>query len=139
MQRHQDLRIIQAPTQETLTVSVYIASFKMCNISNAHYFIDSPSLWTGEMSQTTKRQKQDRSNFESSAETMCHIWGKTRENRETTRSSPGGAISYPWHAIFRGCIMQVRKTAKGSKNRIENRSHHHHQKRERERESEAER
>jgi hypothetical protein len=26
---------------------------------------------------------------------------------------------------FRGCIMQGRKTAKGSKNRIENRSHHH--------------
>jgi hypothetical protein len=40
-------------------------------------------------------------------------------------SSPGRAISYPWRAIFRGCIMQGRKTAKGSKNRIENRSHHH--------------
>ena len=41
-------------------------------------------------------------------------------------SSPGRAISYPWRAIFRGCIMQGRKTAKGPKNRIENRSHHHH-------------
>jgi hypothetical protein len=40
-------------------------------------------------------------------------------------SSRGRAISYPWRAIFRGCIMQGRKTAKGSKNRIENRSHHH--------------
>jgi hypothetical protein len=40
-------------------------------------------------------------------------------------SSPGRAISYPWRAIFRGCIMQGRKTAKESKNRIENRSHHH--------------
>jgi hypothetical protein len=40
-------------------------------------------------------------------------------------SSPGRAISYLWRAIFHGCIMQGRKTAKGSKNRIENRSHHH--------------
>ena len=40
-------------------------------------------------------------------------------------SSPGRAISYLWRAIFRGCIMQGRKTAKGSKNRIENRLHHH--------------
>ena len=38
-------------------------------------------------------------------------------------SSPGRAISYYWRAIFRGCFMQGRKTAKGSKNRIENRSH----------------
>jgi hypothetical protein len=44
----------------------------------------------------------------------------------TESSSPGRAISYSWRAIFRGCIMQGRKTAKGSKNRIENRSHHHH-------------
>ena len=42
-------------------------------------------------------------------------------------SSPGRAISYSWRAIFRGCIMQGRKTAKGPKNRIEHRSHHHHQ------------
>jgi hypothetical protein len=42
-------------------------------------------------------------------------------------SSPGRAISYPWRRTFRGCIMQGRKTAKGTKNRIENRSHHHHQ------------
>jgi hypothetical protein len=41
-------------------------------------------------------------------------------------SSPGKAISYPWRAIFRGCVMQGRKTAKGSKSRIENRSHHLH-------------
>ena len=40
-------------------------------------------------------------------------------------SSPGRAISYSWRAIFRGCIMQRRKTAKGSKNRIEHISHHH--------------
>jgi hypothetical protein len=33
-------------------------------------------------------------------------------------SSPDRAISYPWRAIFRGCIMQGRKTAKGSKNRL---------------------
>jgi hypothetical protein len=33
---------------------------------------------------------------------------------------PKRAISYPWRAISRGCIMQGRKTAKGSKNRIEN-------------------
>ena len=39
--------------------------------------------------------------------------------------SPGRAISYSWRAIFRGCIIQGRKTAKGSKNRIEHRSHHH--------------
>jgi hypothetical protein len=41
-------------------------------------------------------------------------------------SSPGRAISYPWRAIFRGCIVQGRKTAKESKNRIENRSHHYY-------------
>jgi hypothetical protein len=41
-------------------------------------------------------------------------------------SSPGRAISYPWRAIFRGCIIQGWKTAKGSKNRIENRLHYHH-------------
>ena len=40
-------------------------------------------------------------------------------------SSPGGAISYSWRAILRECIMQEWKTAKGSKNRIEHRSHHH--------------
>ena len=41
-------------------------------------------------------------------------------------SSLGRAISYFWRAFFRGCVMQGRKTAKGSKNRIEHRSHHHH-------------
>ena len=41
-------------------------------------------------------------------------------------SSPGRAISYFWRAIFRGCITQGRKTAKGSKSRIGHRSHHHH-------------
>ena len=41
-------------------------------------------------------------------------------------SSPGRAISYSWRAIFRGCIMQGRKTAKGSKDRTEQRSHHLH-------------
>ena len=40
-------------------------------------------------------------------------------------SSPGRAMSYSWRAIFRGCIMQGRKTAKGPKNRTEHRSHHH--------------
>jgi hypothetical protein len=40
-------------------------------------------------------------------------------------SSPDREISYSWSAFFRGCIMQGRKTAKGSKNRIENISHHH--------------
>jgi hypothetical protein len=44
-----------------------------------------------------------------------------------SRASPGRAISYPWRAIFRGCTMQGRTTAKGSKNRIVNSSHHHHQ------------
>ena len=39
-------------------------------------------------------------------------------------SSPGRVISYSWRAIFRGCVMQGRKTAKVSKNRIEHRSHH---------------
>jgi hypothetical protein len=41
-------------------------------------------------------------------------------------SSPGRAISYSWRATFRGCIMQGRKSAKGSNNSIEHRSHHHH-------------
>ena len=39
-------------------------------------------------------------------------------------SSHGRAISYSWRAMFRGCIMQGRKTAKGSKDRIEHISHH---------------
>ena len=42
-------------------------------------------------------------------------------------SSPGRAISYSWRATFRGCIMQGRKTANESKNRIENRPHYYHQ------------
>jgi hypothetical protein len=34
-------------------------------------------------------------------------------------SSPGRAISYSWREAFRGCFTQGRKTAKGSKDRIE--------------------
>jgi hypothetical protein len=40
---------------------------------------------------------------------------------------PEGGLGSSWlkRAIFRGCNMQGWKTAKGSKGRIENRSHHH--------------
>ena len=41
-------------------------------------------------------------------------------------SSPGRAIFYSWRAIFREYIMQGRKTARRSKDRIEHRSHHYH-------------
>jgi hypothetical protein len=58
-------------------------------------------------------------------------WGVGRieprsSSSSSMHSSPGRAISYPRRAIFRGCVIQGRKTAKWSKNRIENRSHHHH-------------
>ena len=52
--------------------------------------------------------------------------GRLSDSFRSESSSPGRAISYSWRAIFRRCIMQGRKTAKGSKDRIEYRSHHHH-------------
>ena len=44
--------------------------------------------------------------------------GRLSDSFRSESSSPGRAISYSWRATFRGCIMQGRKTAKGSKNRI---------------------
>jgi hypothetical protein len=52
---------------------------------------------------------------------------RKRWNRFRSESSiPGRAIYYSWRAASCGCIMKGWKTAKGPKNRIENRSHHHH-------------